>query len=391
MSLSHGWIWTEAATEQVFTWDSDIGRKARERFPDLTRFPSKAELREAGPGGLLKGWLPPQPLILPGSRVLALGSCFAGHLIEWLVANGYDHNDGGALVSLVRNPFENVAVIAQQLRWAFGEVDPASLFWVGKDKKAILATEEKRLAMRDALLQADVFIATLSMAELWYHQPSGEPLWRLMLPHVCDLDQFAFRVMSVAQIVAELEAIERIRAQWLPKVRIIYTVSPLPMATTFRPVSPITANTASKAAVRAALDEFLRARGDDLNRIYFYFPSYELVNALPSDPFLSDNRHLQDSVIDMVLDFFARTYTQAGREASQAGVPLDWPKASAESAYIAQLEARNAELQKTCDERLQVIEGLKRACDERLALIEQLHRAAERATQAREVGAPAAK
>jgi polysaccharide pyruvyl transferase WcaK-like protein len=65
-----------------------------------------------------------------------------------------------------------------------------------------------------------------------------------------------------------------------------------------------------------------------------------------------------------------------------------WPEAFEESTLIAELEDRNAELQRicderlavieglqrTCDERLEVIEGLKRTCDERLALIEQFHR-----------------
>jgi hypothetical protein len=45
-----------------------------------------------------------------------------------------------------------------------------------------------------------------------------------------------------------------------------------------------------------------------------------------------------------------------------------------ESTLIAELEERNAELQRICDERLEVIEGLKRTCDERLEVIDGLKR-----------------
>jgi hypothetical protein len=153
------------------------------------------------------------------------------------------------------------------------------------------------------------------------------------------------------------------------------------MASTFRPVSAITANAASKATVRAALDEFLRSRGDDLNSIYFYFPGYELVHSLLNNPFLPDNRHLHDHVIDLVLNLFTRTYTTTGWESSSrdGNIPT-WPAALDGSTLPSELEDRNAELQNICDERLEVIKMLKRTCDERLALIEQLHRACERGT-----------
>jgi len=49
-----------------------------------------------------------------------------------------------------------------------------------------------------------------------------------------------------------------------------------------------------------------------------------------------------------------------------------WPD-DFEQRTIAGLEDRDTKLQRICDERLEVIEGLKRVYDERLALIERLH------------------
>jgi hypothetical protein len=375
MSFRHGWMWDESAREapEGAEWEDwqDRARRARNNrywFNGVKRtpFPNKLQIRDAGPESILEGWAPAEPLIRPGSRVLALGSCFAAYFVEWLALND-------RILVLARNPFENVAVIAQQFRWAFGEVDPETLFWIDKDKERNFATEEKRLAMRQALLDADVFIATLSVSEIWYDKLSGEPLWRVMPTDCHDPERHDFKVMSFAETIAAFETIERIRARWLPNLRVIYTVSPQPMASTFRSISAQTANTVSKAIVRAALDEFLRSR-DDLNKTYFYFPGYEVIGALLDNPFLPDNRHLHDFAIELVLDLFARTFTSTGRElAARNAGKAEWPDGSEQSILLAQLEARNAELQRICDERLEVIEGLKRACDERLALIERLH------------------
>jgi hypothetical protein len=192
--------------------------------------------------------------------------------------------------------------------------------------------------------------------------------------------------MSVAETLRAFNEIDRIRAQWLPNLRIIYTVSPMPVASTFRPVSAVTANAASKAIVRAALDEFLRSRPDDLNRTYFYYPGYEIVTALLGHPLLPDNRHLHDHAIDIVLSLFARTYTtQRSKADVRIGGTAEWLEAVGGQASLAGLERRNIDLQRVCDERLVLIEQLKAACDERLVVIEQLKAACD---ERREIDAP---
>ena len=71
--------------------------------------------------------MPPEPLIGPATRVLAMGSCFAGNFAEWFLARGCSgplrDDPYGALL---RNAFESPAVVAQQFRWAFGEFDAQS-------------------------------------------------------------------------------------------------------------------------------------------------------------------------------------------------------------------------------------------------------------------------
>jgi hypothetical protein len=384
MSKSHGWMWIQggesgAESAQWSEWMELIRRrKSGEQWfkgQAFRYYPTKAQIRDAGPEIVIEGWVPPEPIIQPTSRVLAFGSCFAAHFVEWLATHGYNQAYTDSARALIRNPFENVAVIAQQFRWAFGELDANDLVWIDKGKQRILATEERRQALRQALIEANVFVTTLGLSEVWYDTATGEPLWRVMPADSHDPQRHAFKVLSFAETLEAFETIDRIRRQWLPNLRIIYTVSPIPIRATFRPISPITANSASKAILRAALDEFLRSRPDDVNRTYFYFPGFEIVTSLCTNSFQPDNCHLHDHVTDLVLDLFAQFYV-AGESA--AGSPRGGPRvrseALGEQAVIASLEKRSVELQKVCDERLAVIGRLKEISDERLAAIGQLQK-----------------
>jgi hypothetical protein len=327
----------------------------------------------------LQGWIPSQPVIDPQSRILALGSCFAGHFVEWLDRHGYNNSNMEASRALLRNRFESAAVVEQLFRWAFAELNPTTQVWVGQDAHRIFPTEEARRALLDALTEADLLIVTLSLSEVWYDKVTGEPLWR-MSKDLYDPERHGFKVLSVRETLQALESIERIRRLHLPNLKIVYTVSPMPLAATYRPVSSLTASCASKAIVRASLDEFLRAR-EDLNRTYFYYPGYEIVTELIPDPFLPDNRHLYDYVVEAVMDQFARCFMSGtaedslGRHSSILREAMSGEPHRAElERRVAGLERRITELQTVCDERLSMIQELKKACGERLDVINRLQK-----------------
>jgi hypothetical protein len=71
-------------------------------------------------------------------------------------------------------------------------------------------------------------------------------------------------------------------------------------------VSCLTANSVSKAILRVAVDELLRAHPDD-ERL-FYWPSYEIVKEYAEDPYLDDNRHPRAEIIDLIMRTFATHY-----------------------------------------------------------------------------------
>ena len=235
--------------------------------------------------------------------------------------------------------------------------------------------EERRGEVRAALEDADVLILTLGLSEVWYDTVTGEPLWRAVPGTVLRPQRHVFRVLTVAETIASLEEIHRLREQFLPGLKIIFTVSPIRMRATFRSISAVTANSVSKAILRAALDEFLRAHPADLGRTYFYFPSYELVADVAREPFTRDNRHVYRSVVDRTLALFTRFYTTLSpRRPRPSTRPRKDTKATIRSFWRSSACSRQAmrRLQATCDERQRVIESVDHAARERLALIDRL-------------------
>jgi uncharacterized coiled-coil protein SlyX len=337
--------------------------------PSATRTPSKTDMYAAGPEAFLEGWLPTAPIIAPETRVVAFGSCFAARFAEWLADHGYNQafrSDGDE--AIVRNQLETPSVVAQQFRWAFGELDPDLAFWVAPDGQRFDATEEHRALLRDTLVRTEMLILTLGIAEYWSDTASGEPIWRRPPADLVASGRYALRVASVAESVAALETIDRIRREYMPQQKVLYTVSPQRLGATFRQMSPIVANVASKAVLRCAVDEFLAAHAGELNETLFYFPAYEVVSELFIDPF-EDNMHLRDECVAFILDLFASSY--AGRPRGE-GVPFPSAPEAELLHTLAAREAKNAELQAECDVRLDVIHRLETSCDERLQVIERL-------------------
>lgn len=309
----HWALWTEHPDVQATILngsraDSFLDRLGYRKMPPRTDYLQHPELA-------FEGWLPASPIIDRSSNVVAFGSCFAFNFIEWLYHHGYfQESFDSILADLIRNPYENIGAVSQQLRWAFGEWDTIAGLWFDKDKRPVIPNEEQRIALRETLTAADVMIVTLGLSEGWIDLATGEPLWRTPPEDHFDETRYGFTIFSVTDTVREFETIERIRERYMPSLKIVYSVSPLRMQGTFRHIAPLTANSVSKAIARAGLDEFLRSRADLLNQTYFYFPGFELAVDIFPDPFEDDGRHLQDIYVELVVALFSKYYTTLGAE-----------------------------------------------------------------------------
>ena len=325
--------------------------------------------RQATLEDILYGWKPPQKISDAETRVLAFGSCFAEYFVKFLALHGYNrwqlpverhsHSEENMLLALPAS-FENIFVIVQQFRWAFNEFTPKANLWFTKDKRLFEATEDRREKVRRSFQEGDVFVITLGLSEVWFDQIEGEPMWRTIPAHLYEEGRHICRPATVAETLGALYEFDGLADRFLPGKQFIFTLSPIPLAATFRNQSAVTANQASKAILRASLDEFIGDRKVALKSRYHYFPSYEIVFHLFDHPFLPDNRHVRPEVAGAVLSIFSDLYTDLPSEPDQ--IP-------ARDSHVEFLEEQVRGLEAELEAKELVIRELDQAARERLAFI----------------------
>ena len=155
---------------------------------------------------------------------------------------------------------------------------------------------------RKALKECEVLVLTVGVAEVWRDKRDKAVFARV--PHALT-DNHEFYVLRWDDATYELDNAICILKRYNPKVKIILSLSPIPLMATFRhDVDVVTANGYSKAVLRAAIDEVVRANTD-----VYYFPSYEFViNGVGK--FSEDNRHPTPETVNLVMEFFMELFVK---------------------------------------------------------------------------------
>lgn len=318
---------------------------------------------------VLSGYVPPAPFIDSTTTIVAFGSCFADNISRYLNQLGFDvatKRDKTAYVSRLGDGIVNTFAIRQQFEWAWNNVTPKSELWHGYKAEEFGYDEEIRLKTKELFDAADVFIITLGLSEIWYDEPTGEVFWRAVPADRFDPSRHKFRVAEYEENLDNLRAIYSLIREHRHDARIIFTLSPIALAATFRPVSCITANAASKAILRAAVDRLFREKTPNDDRL-FYFPSYEIVLECFRHQFGRDRRHAHPHVLHLNMKAFERYFCMTGvtdeelnatfieavaldkelggenKEAAIARITRD-RTAEQEAAYAAKLEARESKI-----------------------------------------------
>jgi GSCFA family len=260
---------------------------------------------------VLEGWTPQAPFLTRGTKITAFGSCFAANITRHLDSLGYDlssKRDPDIHISRIPDGLVNTASILGQFEWALEDKKQPENMWHGFKAEGYGYDEDTRLRTRAMFLATEFFIITLGLSEVWYDEVTGGVFWRAVPRRLFDPARHKFRVMSMADTKRDIARIHALIRSHVPGARILFTVSPIPLAATFRPVSCITANAVSKAILRAALDEFLREHEDEINKTLFYFPSLEIVQQGFMDANTVDNRHPQNYVLEVAMKTFEAVY-----------------------------------------------------------------------------------
>jgi len=122
-------------------------------------------------------------------------------------------------------------------------------------------------------------------------------------PEVFDEARHEHALLSVGENVDNLERFyAKVRAA-NPDLRLVLTLSPVPLLATYQDRHAVVADTVSKALLRVAIDEFSRAHPEVV-----YFPSYEIATRMPDWPYAADNRHIRRPIVERIMATFIKHY-----------------------------------------------------------------------------------
>ncbi len=132
--------------------------------------------------------------------------------------------------------------------------------------------------VRQVFDEADVFVFTLGLTEAWRDRDSGVifPTAPGVVAGNFDPNLHEFVNFGMAETLEDLGAALDIAQAANPRLKVILTVSPVPLTATASGQHVLTATTYSKAVLRAVAGE-MAAIDPDID----YFPSYEIITGAP--------------------------------------------------------------------------------------------------------------
>lgn len=243
-------------------------------------------------------------------KVATAGSCFAQHIARHMSNSGFNYlvsEPGNPLLSDTIRKEQNYGLFSarygniytarqllQLFRRAFGLLEPVESYWehedgsfrdpfrpttqVGGYPTVDELLEDRKLHLskvREMFSEVDVFVFTLGLTECWRRKDDGVvfPICPGVEGGTFDPEVYEFYNQSVFDIISDLKEFIGLLRLKNPSVKVLFTVSPVPlMATAEQGQHVLTATTYSKSVLRVAADEVVRQSND-----VFYFPSYEII------------------------------------------------------------------------------------------------------------------
>jgi hypothetical protein len=255
------------------------------------------------------------------TKIATAGSCFAQHIARHLRTRGFSLIDeerpppeltqeeaslfGYGIYSARYGNIYTARHLRQLAEEAFGLFQPADAVWqkdgryfdamrpsvepTGLSSPDAVREDRRRhlVHVQDVIRNAGVFILTLGLTETWMHAASGT-VYPTAPGTICgeyDPAIHQFRNFAAQEVYSDLRAFLAFAREQNPAMRLILTVSPVPLTATAGGDHVLSASTYSKAALRAAAGQLAQEDpGVD------YFPSYEIVtSSLSAGRFFEEN------------------------------------------------------------------------------------------------------
>ena len=295
--------------------------------------------------------------ITPDDKIATAGSCFAQHIGKHLRANGFCLMDvepapiGLAAEKLNQFGYNiysarygNIYTTRQLLQLseeAFGLRPLINRVWTDEKGRYFdpfrpsvepdgLDSEEEVLRHREfhvgkvrlLLEECDVFVFTLGLTEVWQERDSGIvfPTAPGTIAGDYNPEIYEFKNLEVEEIVSDFLAFRDLinskrEEIGRPALRVLLTVSPVPLAATASGNHVMVATSYSKAVLRAAAGKL-----SDCHPDIDYFPSFELI----SNPWFSGCHFDEDlrSVKNSSVAFVMETFLEAHHPGTKKTAPL---------------------------------------------------------------------
>lgn len=309
------------------------------------------------------------------ARFATFGSCFAQHISRALVARGMNWFDAepaprrtdpqvaerfsyGVFSARTANIYTAAQLLAL-VRLALGKdsVQSAEIWPDGNrfrdslrpliepvgfvsEEEALLSRATMLRAFRRCITESEVFVFTLGLTEGWEDAKTGQifPMCPGTVAGVFDETRHVFRNYAYPDTRAALEAAFNLMWGLNPELRILLTVSPVPLTATASGDHVLASTTYSKSTLRAVAGDLAQAdpRVD-------YFPSYEIIAGAPARAafFEPNMRSVARAGVDVVMTHFF-----AGLDASAPPLRATDDRA----ARVARIEAEMEAAELVCEE-----------------------------------------
>lgn len=259
----------------------------------------------------LKSLWKPKFFISQSDGIITAGSCFAQHISKALCGRGYNwldfepppegyepakaRDDGYGVFSFRTGNIYTVALLKQWLSWSLGLSAPPDEIWRQGDRYLDpfrptipgggFASVEELLKARNTTLEAidrafhtaQVFVFTLGLTEAWVSRDNHVyPMCPGTVGGEFDQAKHYFKNFKFNEIYRQMsETIELIKGI-NPSLRILLTVSPVPLTATATNSHVLIATTYSKSTLRSVAGEL----ASDFQHVD-YFPAYEIITGFP--------------------------------------------------------------------------------------------------------------
>jgi len=273
----------------------------------------------------MKGLTPKEPFIDKKTPITTFGSCFATEISKHLSASGYNllgvpdglgqqhatyYDNVVAFIDTINNTF----AIKQLFDWAVWDRNFYEETWHRGDKSIIEKNEKLRAGTKELFKNTEVFIITLGISEVWYNKETNDVFWRAIPKNMFKSKVHGFKIATFSENKENIKSIYKTIKHINPNAKVVFTISPVPIQATFRPIPAIVADNVSKALLRCSLDEFLR-ENEDFNKTLFYFPGYEFIkDVFPvrtgKSSYREDNRHVKSYLVEKIIKIFETYYSK---------------------------------------------------------------------------------